>query len=529
MYFYVCLCMYALLFPLGIIQEFIVELLPQSPFLSLKTSLFDAVADLNNQSIFPSKENLREYLRKHYPEVKLPEIKHVHECLGLLIKERRLYHNGRGYFIICNENVLNDLKLFNKVPGLYHSSAASTQIKGFTLNSTVTTSSSPGVTDLEVNACSLNTCSLNTSHSAEASTGERGFPSSLETNRNGNNLIKNFFKKHVKTIEKQDINEETSEPHSVDKSVSIIHRNAIPSGCVERNYKNCDTPPVIIRHVNFNKSPSCIKHEKIINRNISKPNKRGPCCNDTESFKTRNCNHENNVKLHSNKYDNEVELNVKCIRQKVKYFSENGSHNVIVTNGKSKLKRSQSLEDIDGKIEREIRFAIVRLPTNQESDETNEVSYFKRSHSLGVGSSKSFNKRPQDHTNVKTCTDDQDGVNRTGISSYNSNVNSSDITTVSHRGTKTIGDSDSDGYQAINRDNSFSFTYGHSGYNKENFHCVTDLDNPPELLYNYENLGSSISFHKNNQTEYSVVDLSSPPKSTSLAEELREVRHVNNK
>ena len=40
----------------------------------------------------------------------LPDMKHVHDCLSRLIRERRLYHNGHGYFVISNDNVLNEIQ-----------------------------------------------------------------------------------------------------------------------------------------------------------------------------------------------------------------------------------------------------------------------------------------------------------------------------------------------------------------------------------------------------------------------------------
>ena len=65
------------IFSAGVVQDFVVELLPQSPFLSLKTALFDAISDLNNQKMCPTKDNLREYLKKHYPELKVKNCLHI--------------------------------------------------------------------------------------------------------------------------------------------------------------------------------------------------------------------------------------------------------------------------------------------------------------------------------------------------------------------------------------------------------------------------------------------------------------------
>ena len=90
------------------------ETIPQSPFLSLTTALFDAIADLNQQNIYPNKDALHSYLQKKYSEIVTPDLKLIHDCLSRLIRERRLYHNGRGYFVLKDENFLNEVMTSSK-------------------------------------------------------------------------------------------------------------------------------------------------------------------------------------------------------------------------------------------------------------------------------------------------------------------------------------------------------------------------------------------------------------------------------
>ena len=129
-------------------QDLTIELLHQSPFLSLSTALFDAVADLNNQNIYPTKVHLKEYLSKLYSHIKTPDLRTIHECLGRLIRERRLYHNGRGYFILHNENILNEVIAMKSYQ--LHTVHNDGTLQEFVMNSSSFTSSSQAPTDVDV-------------------------------------------------------------------------------------------------------------------------------------------------------------------------------------------------------------------------------------------------------------------------------------------------------------------------------------------------------------------------------------------
>ena len=132
---------------LGVVQDLTIELLQQSPFLSLSTALFDAVADLNSQNIYPTKVHLQEYLSKLYSHIKTPDLGTIHECLGRLIRERRLYHNGRGYFILYNENILNEVIAMKSYQlNTVHNDGT---LQEFVMNSSSLTSSSQPQTDID--------------------------------------------------------------------------------------------------------------------------------------------------------------------------------------------------------------------------------------------------------------------------------------------------------------------------------------------------------------------------------------------
>ncbi|XP_065670045.1 uncharacterized protein LOC101239572 [Hydra vulgaris] len=105
---------------LGFVQDFYVESIPQSLFLSLATALFETIVDLNQQNIYPNKDTLHDYLKKKYSDIVIPDSKSIHECLRKLVCEKRLYHNGRGYFVLKDDGFLNEFTSSNssvkKVP-----------------------------------------------------------------------------------------------------------------------------------------------------------------------------------------------------------------------------------------------------------------------------------------------------------------------------------------------------------------------------------------------------------------------------
>ena len=72
----------------------------------LTTALYDAIADLNKCGKCPTRETIVKYLKNCYCDVRIPNKEVIHECLGILIKERRIYHNGEGYFAISGDDSL---------------------------------------------------------------------------------------------------------------------------------------------------------------------------------------------------------------------------------------------------------------------------------------------------------------------------------------------------------------------------------------------------------------------------------------
>ena len=83
----------------GAVSSVGMEVIQQAPFLPLTKSLVETIAALNSSQLTATQQSIAEYLARTYQYVHVPKLNVIHDCLGILIKERRIYHTGNGYFV----------------------------------------------------------------------------------------------------------------------------------------------------------------------------------------------------------------------------------------------------------------------------------------------------------------------------------------------------------------------------------------------------------------------------------------------
>ncbi|XP_063195327.1 storkhead-box protein 1 [Chroicocephalus ridibundus] len=74
--------------------------LSQSRSTSLSEEICRTISDMNADHVMVTQETLMEQLVKNYPGIVVPSYSILYNILGTLIKERKIYHTGEGYFIV---------------------------------------------------------------------------------------------------------------------------------------------------------------------------------------------------------------------------------------------------------------------------------------------------------------------------------------------------------------------------------------------------------------------------------------------
>ena len=516
-------------------------MIPQSPFMPLTTALFEAVADLNHHNIYPNKDTLYEYLRKHYPEIKTPDTRVIHDCLGRLIKNRRLYHNGRGYFILFSENILNDV-ISLKSAASVKSTKQQQQLDA---------------TSLEPSIIGFKMVDSRTSSSGHTDTHTTDLPTDYTDNHRASSAEnqERVFKRHNSF---DTLTEVTALADGV-ANISELYTPKLPRASLSSK---------IFRGNKSNNS-----------NNNNSSNSKSSSTPSTPSENTKTTNHKSrffcgtatdSIILSNDLIDSPsrrvITTTPMAIANKDVLDSAAMSDTTDVQSSSTKtgrrsrkVKRSKTFNSNNRtKNLKEVSFALIGSPKDDSAssgDDDEEIyrsKQFQRSHSFGVGYRKDKYQRPLilDHrTTASTTTANTIGwknLHRTktiSLSNSSSNENTNNKTLIDDRQRQSSNldtaeeeDTTYDDIETsfvddslpvfLDHDSHFDDVGDHSMSSKSHTPdmCPVVETNSVDMLEKYKDLGSAVSLPRANDkgVNFDVVNLLSPTKEESLAEELKQ-------
>ncbi|KAL4240185.1 Storkhead box 1 [Mactra antiquata] len=85
---------------IGDVNGIEMQVIPQTQFIPLPEALCLIIMDLNNNQIVATLDTVCERLKHCYQGLHLPSNQLVYDTLGQLIRERKVFHTGCGYFVV---------------------------------------------------------------------------------------------------------------------------------------------------------------------------------------------------------------------------------------------------------------------------------------------------------------------------------------------------------------------------------------------------------------------------------------------
>ena len=515
-------------------------MIQQSPFMPLTTALFEAVADLNHHNIFPNKDTLHEYLRKHYPEIKTPDTRIIHDCLGRLIKNRRLYHNGRGYFILFSENILNDVISLKSETSL----AKTTKQQHHQLDAT----------SLEPSIIGFKVVDSRTSSSGQTDAHTTDLPTDC-TENNRTSSAENqgiVFKRHNSY---DTLTEVTALADGV-ANISELYTPKLPraslSSKIFRGRKNSNN--------NNSSNSKSLSTPSTPNENAKSNNHKSRffCGTATDSIILSNDLIDSpSRRVVTTKTTTPITIANNDVLDSAAMSDTTDVQSSSTKTGRRsrKIKRSKTFNNRTKNM-KEVSFALIGSPKDDsasseddDDEEDHQSKRFQRSHSFGVGYRKDKYQRPlisdQRTTTATANTIGWKNLHRTktiSLSNSSSNENSNNTTLVDghHQQRQSsnldTGEEDTtyDDIETSFVDDSLPVFLDHDPDDIGD-HSMSSKSHTPDMcpvvetysvdmLEKYKDLGSALSLPRANDksVNFDVVNLLSPTKEESLAEELKQ-------
>ncbi|XP_061180935.1 uncharacterized protein LOC133189577 [Saccostrea echinata] len=88
---------------IGDVDGINMEVIPQTQFVPLSEILCMVILELNNKQVVATLDTIQERLNQCYKGMQIPSPPLIYDTLGTLIRERKIFHTGSGYFVVTSD------------------------------------------------------------------------------------------------------------------------------------------------------------------------------------------------------------------------------------------------------------------------------------------------------------------------------------------------------------------------------------------------------------------------------------------